>query len=219
MLESPPRLKDRTRLFLDRSRSRTPLKQDQGPALILDPFTVTLIRIRARQLCRRSDFSRSDYDDLRQSMRLYLLQKAHLFDPSRGNREAFITQVINTWTAIELRFRRRDKRRRASKAVSLERTTVEFDGDITTLGAVLLEEDGQRLTQTVPLPTLEQFELREAIVHAMRHIQPADRAIVIHVVRHGVASAARTFGTSRRQVLKALARARLHFEKAGLGTD
>ncbi len=184
-----------------------------------DPFTDTLISIKARQLCRRSDFSRSDYDDIRQSMRLYLLEKAHLFDPARGNLEAFVTKAINTWVGMELRHRERDKRRESFKAVSLERTPVECDGDITTLGAVLLEEDGRRRTQTYPLPSVEQLELREAVELAMQNVQPEDRAVLIHAAEHGVASAARAFSRSRRQVLNAMARARVHFEKAGLGSN
>jgi excisionase family DNA binding protein len=32
--------------------------------------------------------------ELRQGMRLYLLEKAHLFDPERGNLEAFVTHTI-----------------------------------------------------------------------------------------------------------------------------
>lgn len=185
--------------------------------IVSDPFTVTLIRIKARQLCRRSDFSRSDYDDIRQSMRLYLLEKAHLFDPVRGNLEAFVTNAINTWVGMELRYRERDKRRESYRAVSLESTPVECDGDVTTLGQVLLEEDGRRLPQTDPRSPVEQFELREAVQHAMQNVQPEDRAILIHAAEHGVASAARAFGRSRRQVLNTLARARIHFEKAGLG--
>lgn len=185
--------------------------------IVSDPFTVALIRIKARQLCRRSDFSRSDYDDIRQSMRLYLLEKAHLFDPVRGNLEAFVTNAINTWVGMELRYRERDKRRESYKAVSLEGTPVECNGDVTTLGQVLLEEDGRRLTQTDPQSPIEQLELREAVQHAMQNVQPKDRAILIHAAEHGVASAARAFGQSRRQVLNTLARARIHFEKAGLG--
>ncbi|GJQ27835.1 MAG: hypothetical protein HBSAPP02_28670 [Phycisphaerae bacterium] len=187
--------------------------------IVSDPFTDTLISIKARQLCRRSDFSRSDYDDIRQSMRLYLLEKAHLFDPARGNLEAFVTKAINTWVGMELRHRERDKRRESFKAASLERTPVECDGDITTLGAVLLEEDGRRRTQSYPLPSVEQLELREAVEHAMQNVQPEDRAVLIHAAEHGVASAARAFSRSRRQVLNAMARARVHFEKAGLGRN
>jgi len=192
---------------------------NQKPWIVSDPFTVALIRIKARQLCRRSDFSRSDFEDLRQSLRLYLLEKAHLFDPVRGNLEAFVTNVINTWVGMELRYRERDRRRESSKAVSLERTAVECDGDITTLGAVLVEEDGRRLTQHDPLSSVEHLELREAVQHAMQNLDPEDRTILIHVAEHGVASAARAFSRSRRQVLMAMARTRVPFEKAGLGSN
>jgi len=187
--------------------------------VVSDPFTVTLIRIKARQLCRRSDISRSDYGDLRQDMRLYLLEKAHLFDPARGTIEAFVTNCINTWVAIRLRYRKRQKRRESYKAVSLERTPVECDGDITTLGAVLLEEDGQRLTQAYPISPVEHFELREAIEHVMQGLEPDDRALLAHVAEHGVASAARQRNVSRRQINNALARMRSRFEKAGLGPN
>ena len=187
--------------------------------VVSDPFTVTLIRIKARQLCRRSDFSRSDYDDLRQDMRLYLLEKAHLFDPVRGNIEAFVTNAVRTWVAMRLRYRKRHKRSESYKAVSLERTTVECDGDITTLGAVLLEEDGRRLTRTYPISAVEHFELREAIEHAMRGLEPDDRALLIQVAARGITSTAKSLGVSWRQVDNAMTRIRALFEKAGLGPD
>jgi len=187
--------------------------------VVSDPFTVTLIRIKARQLCRRSDFSRSDYDDLRQDMRLYLLEKAHLFDPARGNIEAFVTKALRTWVAMRLRYRNREKRRESYKAISLERTRVECDGDITALGVILVQDDGRRLSQTYTMPAAEQFELREAIENAMGNLEPDDRAMLTHVAEHGVANAAKTFGVSRRQVDNAMARARAQFEKAGLGSN
>jgi len=187
--------------------------------VVSNPFTVTLIRIKARQLCRRSDFSQSDFDDLQQDMRLYLLEKEHLFDPARGNLEAFVTNCINTWVAMHLRYRKREKRHESYKAVSLDRTPVECDGDITTLGAVLLEEDGRRLTQTCPISPTEQFELSEALGHVMQGLEPDDQALLIHVAEHGVASAAESLGISRRQVDNAMARIRRRAEKAGLGRD
>ena len=188
-------------------------------SILSHPFTDTLIGIKARQLCRRSGFSRSDYDDLRQDMRLYLIEKAHRFDPVRGNVEAFVTNALNTWVAMQLRYRKREKRRESYKAVSLERTPVKCNGDITSLGAVLLEEDGGRRTQTYPISPIEQFELREAIEHVMQGLEPDERALLTPVAEHGVASAARTLGVSRRQVDNAMARIRQRFEKAGLGRN
>ena len=187
--------------------------------VVSDPFTVTLIRIKARQLCRRSDFSRSDYDDLRQDMRLYLLEKAHLFDPARGNIEAFVTNALQTWVAMRLRYRSREKRRESYKVVSLEGTRVECDGDITSLGAVLLEEDGRRLTQAHPISEAERFELREAIAHAMQGLEPDDRALLTQVAARGITSTAKSLGVSWRQVDNAMTRIRALFKKAGLGPD
>lgn len=194
--------------------------QSNNPqSIISNSFTITLIRIKALQLCRRSGFCTSDCDDLRQDMRLYLFEKAHRFDPQRGNIEAFVTNALNTWVAMQLRYRNREKRRESYKAVSLERTPVECDGHITALGKVLLEEDGGRHAQTYPVSPVELFELRGAIDHAIRSLAPNDQAILAHVSEHGVASAARTFGISRRQVDNAMARVRDRFTKAGLGRD
>jgi RNA polymerase sigma factor (sigma-70 family) len=187
--------------------------------VVSDPFTVTFIRVKARQLCRRSDFSWSDYEDLQQDMRVYLLEKAHLFDPERGTVEAFVTRILRTWVAMQLRYRSREKRRDSFKALSLERTRVECDGDITALGVILVDEDGRRLSRYYTLSETERFELREAVAHAMDNLEPRDQEILTHVAEHGVASASRAFGVSRRQIDNAVARARDQFEKAGLRPD
>ncbi len=187
--------------------------------IVSDPFTITIIRIKAGQLCRRSDFSRSDYDELRQAMLLYLLEKAHLFDPARGNLEAFVTNAIKTWVAMELRYRNRDKRSESFRAVSLERTPVECEGDVTSLGAVLVEDDGNRLTLANPASPAELFELRDALNHVMAQLSPQDRALVASVVEHGVTATAKALGVSWRQVANAIARIRGEFEKAGLGAN
>jgi len=185
--------------------------------IVSDPFTITLIRIKARQLCRRSDFSRSDYDDLRQEMRLYLLEKVSLFDPSRGRREAFVTRCLNTWVTMQLRYRGRQKRRASYQAVSLEGTPVACEGDVTSLGAILLKEDGQRRVQVYPVSPTEQFELREALDHVMEKLAPADRELLSQVAEDGLARTARERRVSRRQIKNALDRLRPYFEEAGLG--
>lgn len=184
--------------------------------IVTHPFTVSFIRTKAGDLCRRSDFSRSDFEDLEQDMRMYLLEKAHLFDPTRGRLEAFVNRVVSSWVAIRLRYRSREKRRDSYKAQSLERTRVECEGEITSLGFVLLEEDGRRLGRNFCLSDIEQFELNQAVECAMGSLAPQDRDILAHVAEYGVADAARTFGVSRRQIENAVARARSQFEKAGL---
>ena len=188
-------------------------------SILSNPFTVTLINVKAHQLCRRSDFSRSDYDDLRQDMRLYLIKKAHLFDPVRGNLEAFVTKALSTWVAIQLRYRNSEKRRESYKTVSLERTAVKCDGEITTLGKVLLEEDGRRMTQAYGISEAEHFELREAVDQAVQKLGPNDRALLIQVAQQGIKRTAKSRGVSWRQVNNAMNRIRAIFKKMGLGRN
>jgi len=176
--------------------------------IVSDPFTENLIHIKANQLCRRRDFSRSDRDDLEQAMRVYLLEKAHLFDPARGNLEAFVINALGTWSALHLRHRKRLKRHKAVKARSLERTPVECDGEITTLGEVLLEEDGQRLTQTAPLSPFEEVDLQEGMAHVLAHLSPEDRTLLTSVAENGISATARKLGVSWKQVKDTMLRLR-----------
>jgi len=191
----------------------------ESHCVVSDPFTVTFIRIKAKQLCRRTDVSRSDLEDLQQEMRQYLLEKAHLFDPERGNVEAFVTNAINTWAALYLRRQDREKRRDTYRAASLERTSVECDGDLRPLGETILEEEGHRHLQTEFRSDIEQFELREDVQHVLAGLSQDDRDLLAHVAEHGMRSAARARGTSYRQIRKAMKRIRAVFEKAGLGPD
>lgn len=195
------------------------METDQKLSIVLDPFTVNFIRLKAKQLCKRTDFSLSDFDDITQDMRLHLWKKAHLFDPTRGNVEAFVTRVLKSWVGMALRYRKRRRRSESYKAVSLERTKVLHEGDITTLGRVLLEEDGRRLTRIEFPSSFEQIDLLDAVEHSLKHLQPNDRAILVHVAENNAVSAARVFGISRRQVHNAMDRVRTQFKKTGLWSD
>lgn len=191
--------------------------------VVSDPFTATLIRIKAAQLCRRTDFSRSDRDDLTQQMLVYLLEKAHLYDPARGNVEAFVTNAIDSWVAMELRFRGRHKRRGDYEAISLEGTLVECDGDSVPLRSVLGQADQHRRNQAVPACQFEAAEITEAVAAVMATLAPEDRDLLRLVAEHGKAAAAREWSrrsgaaVSRRQIQNALERFRARFEAAGFG--
>jgi len=187
--------------------------------IVTNPFTATLIRIKAHQLCRRTDFSRSDYDDLKQDMLLYLLQKAHLYDSMRGSVEAFVTNAVNTWVGLHLRHRARDKRREGYRAISLEGAFIEHDGQTDPLGTVLGEEDLRRRTLRSSLSSIELIELQDAIQCVLKTLTPSERSLLVHVATHGVASAARQRHVSRRQINKALTQMRTRFMDAGLGDD
>ena len=188
-------------------------------AVVTHPFTINFVQIKARQLCRRSDFSRSDDAELQQGMLLYLWKKAHLFDPARGNIEAFVTTALKSWVGMELRRRARLKRRCDYQAVSLERTTIECGGDMDTLQSVISQADLQRRTQQSGRSAIDMIDLREAIIHGMSRLSARERALLLHVAEHGVASAARKRRVQRRKIDEAIAQMRSRFEDAGLGMD
>ena len=68
--------------------------------------------------------------------------------------------------------------------------------------------------QTDPISPLEQFELREAIEHAMQNLEPEDRALLAQVTEHGITSTAKALGVSWRQVDNAMARIREKLRKS-----
>jgi len=192
--------------------------------VVSDPFTATLIRIKAAQLSRRSDFSGSDRDDLSQQMLLYMLEKAHLFDPARGNIEAFVTNAINSWVAMELRFRGRHKRRGEYEAISLEGTLVKRNGDVVPLCTLIGPADQHRRNQFSPTCQFEVDETAEAVKAVMATLDSEDRDLLRLVAELGKAAAAREWSrrsgapVSRRQIQNALVRLRTRFEAAGFGT-
>lgn len=196
----------------------------QGHPVVSDPFTAKLIRIKAAQLCRRSDFSRSDYDDLRQGMVTYLIEKAHLYDPDRGNVESFVTKAVNTFVAMELRFRSREKRAGNYVAVSLERTEIRGPKGVCALRDVASDRDGHRRTGTVPPGhAIESIELVEALAYAMSRLEPDDLELLKHVAEHGWSSASRVWTElmgrpiCRRSIERRLKALRSIFEDAGFG--
>jgi len=186
--------------------------------IVSHPFTVSLIKRKAAQLCRRTDFSRSDSEDLQQEMALYLLKKARLFDPERGNLEAFVTTALDSWVRMHLRGLDRIKRRGDATAISLERTLIENEGDSTALGSVVTDADrGRRFNAASPDP-VDSHDLRDAIDHALGRLTGEERSLLECVAEHGVSAAARTRNVSRRQIYNALDRMRSRFEDAGLGS-
>lgn len=193
--------------------------------VVSHPFTAKFIRLKAAKLCRRADFSRSDREDLEQGMYGYLLEKAHLFDPTRGNVEAFVTHLVKSWIKMELRFRSRRKRLGNLTTVSLERTFIEVDGDKEPLANVIAEPDRQRRTGNAAPCPIEHLDLDDAVRHAFGHLSPDERELLAFVRQHGVSSASREWGRrigrtlSRTWIEVRVRRMRARFEDAGLGDD
>lgn len=187
-------------------------------AVASNPEINAIIRSKVNKVLRRSDFSQSDRDDLAQSIYLYVFQKLHLFDPGRGNIEAFVTKLADTWIRMELRSRGRLKRRGDYATVSLS-TEVEHACETDSLASLLDEDDRQRRTKQSRHTAEEMVDLRDATEHVMGSLSPEQRELLKQVSDHGVAPTARDRGVSRRQIENALKVIRSRFDDAGLGEE
>jgi RNA polymerase sigma-70 factor, ECF subfamily len=182
---------------------------------VLNAYAQTLIRIKARQICRKAGFNRSDEDDLKQEMVLYLLGQAHRFDPTRASLTTFICQVVDTCAAMILRNRRRLKRVGRIATLSLESTTIDLDGKPAPACRAILPEDLQRRTGGRPDCQAVRQEDAAAAAHAIATMPPDLQNMCDRLMGRTVTAVARDLGTSRRQVRGAIATIRRHFERAG----
>lgn len=187
--------------------------------IVSNPYAQSLIRIKARQLCRRADFSRSDLEDLHQQMRWHLLKVGHQFDPERASAETFIAHAVESCVRMILRDRWRDKRKIDRSIVSLERTEIAGEDQNVPLWSVLRDEDQARRTGNVAHDPIEAIDLREAFAHAFGGLSSKQREVVTQVVQYGKSGAARLRGTSRRQIDNLLQAMREVFIDAGLGNN
>lgn len=184
-------------------------------SLIFTEHARTLIRIKARQLCRRPGFSPSDQDDIQQELWLRLAAKAHYFDPARGSLHAFVERVVCSGVCGILRHRRRQRRAQCFRTLSLESTLVEIDGTPTPIGRAISPDDLHRRIGTHPTDDLGRRQQVATLDHALRSMCPALRSLCQRLTSGPAHSAARDLNISRRQVRNAIRVIRRHLERAG----
>jgi hypothetical protein len=172
--------------------------------IVSHPFTADLIRRKAMFLSRSAGFARAEEEDLRQEMRLFLLTKADLFDPSRGSIEAFATSVVTSWVGMEVRRRRSAKRRAAARTLSLDAYPPGDRKLRGALGARLIEADGGRRSGTSPRQPAEEAAIREEAMLVDALLTPDERMLLRDVAELGVTGAARKRRVSRWRLLPRL---------------
>ncbi len=178
---------------------------------VLSPIAQQFIHNKSRRLCRRPGFSRSDADDLRQEMTAYVWAKSPAYDARRGNPEAFVTMLTNSWTAMYLRDRGRAKRCPARPVLSLDTFMVMSQGKLVPLGSTLLLDGDRRRTNVPGLSPEQAAEFHDNLAMVMARTTLAERDLLISVFDHGIAGVARVMGRSRRDVQREVTAIRTRF--------
>lgn len=184
---------------------------DQVPArdAVFTAYAKSLIKYKARQLSRKTGFSRTDEKDIAQGLVLALLAKAHLYDSSRSSQNTFVDRVVRSAIAMLLRDRRRLKRAAGFTAESLDKPS-SCDADTAPL------RDSLPASGPSGPETVEQADFVAAMGNVVESLPPDLQGIAARLKIDPVSAVARDMGISRRQVRNAIEHIRNHFESKGL---
>ncbi len=190
---------------------------NKSHSVVCSNFTQSLIRIKAKQVARRADFSVSDQDDIEQELALHLLTHIEKFDPERASLNTFITRVVDCGVSMLLRKRQSKKRMPGDEAsvVSLEVPIDQPCGPPVSQGDVITSVDLDRRTLGRSRNEKEDFDTESSLGTAIESL-PTELQLICQTLKlQSRSHAARTLGISRRQLSKQIELIREHMELAG----
>jgi RNA polymerase sigma factor (sigma-70 family) len=193
-----------------------------GPArdAVLTAYAKSLISFKAKQLCRKARFSRSDEEDLVQDLTLALLEKRNQYDVARGaSIDTFANRVVISKVKMILRDRRRTKRAAGFKAASLDCDTAQGTDGPAPLSQMIDGDDRARRGTSGPPDPLASLERHEALTAVMASLPPDLADFAQQMCSGSVHSAARRLGISRRRADATVTELRRRLEAAGLGPE
>ena len=176
-----------------------------------------LILLQARRISRSPGFRPSQRQDIEQELATRVLEQAHLFDPARATAHTFIAQIVASTASNLRRGQCRKKRLIEHEAVSLDSRVYLERGEALTLGDIIDEEDLCRRHGGCSERGTEAPD--EEIAAALASLPPRLQAIAARLADGTESSVASALGLSRRQIRKAVAALREHFESRGLGRN
>ncbi len=183
---------------------------------ILTDYARKLIKFKARQLSRRSDFQSTDREDLQQELWLALVKAAKQFDPAKASLDTFIDRVVNSAVAMLVRARECPTRSDGFHAKSLDRDCASTDDTSEPLALMVGPNDMTRRTGAETREEAHRDEDDKAIQHALAQMPAGLRDICRRLMGGTVASVANEIGLSRRQVRNMIASAKPFFEQVGI---
>lgn len=184
---------------------------------VLSDYARTLIRVKARQLVRRPEFTACEVDDLEQELTLHILTKLDRFDPARGSVNTYFARIVNTAIAMLIRERARIKRNGGDgvEIESLEKMVDQPDGSPAPLWSTISDMDGNRRFKKSPLPDQERSELRMDTMFMLQSLPPDLRRLCEQLMDGNKADSQRDSGLSRRKYQAAINQIRELFTKSG----
>ncbi len=182
----------------------------------LTPEMVKLIKGRAYTLSTGYGHIPEDREDMEQDMALQLLSALATYNPEKSKLQTFANRVIDYWTSVQARKWQASCRDYRARGVSLDEPCMGEDGERTTLGDVLREDEALGFAEA--LGCIDAVELKIEVEKAMATLSPQLRQLCRSLMNQSVADLCRSHNVSRGRVAFQIKKIRKAFQNAGLGS-
>lgn len=188
-----------------------------GKDVILTDYAERLIRLKAHQLCKRTDFCSADLDDLQQELWLAVCERIERFDSTKSSVNTFIDLVVNQAIVSILRRRQRLKRDKGSMIQSLD---AELEpGAFETFADYVTEDDLARRLGRSSRDECKDRETAESMASTLGLMPERLGSIGRRLMSGTIHSVARDLNISRREVQQACDAIRRYLVQAGFGNS
>ena len=191
------------------------------PQDVLSDYARTLIRVKARQLVRRPEFTVCEAEDLEQELTLRILVQLDRFDPTRSSINTFFARVVNSAVAMLIRERGRIKRNGGEgvQIESLEKMVEKADGSPTPLWATISDQDSHRRHQSRPITEEEAMQLRVDVASVLKQLPSDLRRICEQLMDGSQTNSRQASQLSRRKYQAAMSLIREQFTRSGFSAE
>jgi len=166
----------------------------------------TIIRAKAKRMCRRRGFTPSDRPDIEQELWQHLVAQSPKFNPSRSW-ETFVSYILDKRCISIHRDRFAGMRSPEREECSLDEAALDCDGRAVPLHHLIAE------TSSVPQ---RLRELERDVAEVLAQLSELHRAIALGLVTGTINSVAIELGIPRSAVERHIVEIREVFEDAGL---
>jgi RNA polymerase sigma-70 factor, ECF subfamily len=179
-------------------------------------FTLNRIHFKARQMMGHHGFTENDFDDLRQELMLDVLQRLPKFKDDCGGIKIFICDIVDNRIANLVEYHEAQCRDRRRIARSLDEEVRDEDGEQTSFGEMITEDDAQARLGNWGRSRQEQADLALDIAAMMGQLDEDDRQLCLELKVKTPLEISRQQGVRRAGVYERIGRIRRKFLQAGL---
>jgi len=179
-------------------------------------YTIKRIRYRASQMVGKHGFIEDDFDDLRQQLMVEVLQRLPRFNSGRAPIKIFISTLIDNRLASLIKHQEAQCRDHRRVERSLDDRVPGEDGDWTTFGDGITEDDARSRLGRAGRSDHERVDLALDMALVLSQLDEGDRQLCLELQVKTALEISRETGIRRSGIYERIAEIRKKFIQAGL---